>query len=116
MSLPTTILTMSGGVGHGLVAASATGGTADAIVSLFLIAASAALAPLLSSLTHKRVPDVVWLLIFGVFIGPSVLGLASVTEPISLFREVGMGMLFLIAGTEIDVQEVHGCAPVAAGP
>ena len=110
MSLPTTILTMSGGVGHGLVAASATGGTADAIVSLFLIAASAALAPLLSSLTHKRVPDVVWLLIFGVFIGPSVLGLASVTEPISLFREVGIGMLFLIAGTEIDVQEVHGRA------
>ena len=110
MSLPTTILTTSGGVGHGLVAASATGGTEDAIVYLFLIAAAAAVAPLLSSLSHKRVPDVVWLLILGVIIGPHVLGLASVTEPISLFREVGMGMLFLIAGTEIDVQEVHGRA------
>ena len=73
MSLPTTILTMSGGVGHGLVAASTTEGTADAIVSLFLIAAAAAIAPLLSSLTRKRVPDVVWLLILGVIILASVL-------------------------------------------
>ena len=110
MSLPTTILTMSGGVGHGLVAASTTEGTEGAIVSLFLIAAAAAVAPLLSSLTRKRVPDVVWLLILGVIIGPNGAGLASLTEPISLFREVGMGMLFLIAGTEIDVQEVHGQA------
>ena len=52
MSLPTTILTMSGGVGHGLVAASATGGTEGAIVSLFLIAAAAAVSPLLLSLIH----------------------------------------------------------------
>ena len=110
MSLPLSLPAASGGVGHGLVAASTTSGTEGAIVSLFLIAAAAAIAPLLSSLTHKRVPDVVWLLILGVIIGPNVLGLASLTEPISVFREVGMGMLFLIAGTEIDVEEVHGRA------
>ena len=110
MSLPMSLPAASGGVGHGLVAASSTSGTEGAIVSLFLIAAAAAIAPLLSSLTHKRVPDVVWLLILGVIIGPNVLGLASLTEPISVFREVGMGMLFLIAGTEIDVEEVHGRA------
>ena len=110
MSLPLSLPAASGGVGHGLVAASTTSGTEGAIVSLFLIAAAAAVAPLLSSLTHKRVPDVVWLLILGVIIGPNVLGLASLTEPISVFREVGMGMLFLIAGTEIDVEEVHGRA------
>ena len=110
MSLPLSLPAASGGVGHGLVAASTTSGTEGAIVSLFLIAAAAAIAPLLSSLTHKRVPDVVWLLIFGAIIGPNVLGLASLTEPISVFREVGMGMLFLIAGTEINVEEVHGRA------
>ncbi|MBF1087274.1 MAG: hypothetical protein HXL39_03010, partial [Schaalia sp.] len=59
--------------GHGLVAASSTSGTEGAIVSLFLIAAAAAIAPLLSSLTRKRVPDVVWLLILGVIILASVL-------------------------------------------
>ena len=110
MSLLMTLPAASGGVGHGLVAASSTSGTEGAIVSLFLIAAAAAIAPLLSSLTRKRVPDVVWLLILGAIIGPNVLGLASLTEPISVFREVGMGMLFLIAGTEINVEEVHGRA------
>ena len=110
MSLPLSLPAASGGAGHGLVAASSTSDTEGAIVSLFLIAAAAAVAPLLSSLTRKRVPDVVWLLILGVIIGPNVLGLASLTEPISVFREVGMGMLFLIAGTEINVEEVHGRA------
>ena len=110
MSLPLSLPAASGGVGHGLVAASSTSDTEGAIVSLFLIAAAAAVAPLLSSLTRKRVPDVVWLLILGVIIGPNGAGLASLTEPISLFREVGMGMLFLIAGTEINVEEVHGRA------
>ena len=110
MNLTTAILTASGGASHGLVAASSTTDTESSIVSLFIIAAAAAVAPLLSSLTHKRVPDVVWLLILGVIVGPNGLGLAASTEPIALFREVGMGMLFLIAGTEIDVEEVHGRA------
>ena len=110
MNLTTAILTASGGASHGLVAASSTTDTEGSIISLFIIAAAAAVAPLLSSLTHKRVPDVVWLLILGVIVGPNGLGLAASTEPIAVFREVGMGMLFLIAGTEIDVEEVHGRA------
>lgn len=110
MNLTTAILTASGGASHGLVAASSTTDTESSIVSLFIIAAAAAVAPLLSSLTHKRVPDVVWLLILGVIVGPNGLGLAASTEPITVFREVGMGMLFLIAGTEINVEEVHGRA------
>ena len=110
MSLPTSCLAVSGGVGHGLVAASTTSDTEGSIVSLFVIAAAAALSPLLSSLTRKRVPDVVWLLILGVLVGPNAAGLATLTEPVSVFREVGMGMLFLIAGTEIDVTQVHGRA------
>ena len=110
MNLTTAILTASGGASHGLVAASSTTDTEGSIISLFIIAAAAAVAPLLSSLTHKRVHDVVWLLILGVIVGPNGLGLAASTEPIAVFREVGMGMLFLIAGTEIDVEEVHGRA------
>jgi len=95
---------------HGLVASSTATDTEGSIVSLFIIAAAAAVAPLLASLTRKRVPDVVWLLILGIAVGPNALGFASLTEPISVFREVGMGMLFLIAGTEINVEEVHGRA------
>ena len=110
MNLPTTILAATNATSHGLVASSTATDTEGSIVSLFIIAAAAAVAPLLASLTRKRVPDVVWLLILGVAVGPNALGFASLTEPISVFREVGMGMLFLIAGTEIDVQEVHGSA------
>ncbi len=110
MNLPTTILAATVATSHGLVAAHGSTDTEGSIVSLFIIAAAAAISPLLSSLTRKRVPDVVWLLILGVAVGPNALGFASLTEPISVFREVGMGMLFLIAGTEIDVQEVHGSA------
>ena len=110
MNLPTTILAATDATSHGLVPSSTAINTEGSIVSLFIIAAAAAVAPLLASLTRKRVPDVVWLLILGVAVGPNALGFASLTEPISVFREVGMGMLFLIAGTEIDVQEVHGSA------
>ena len=110
MNLPTTILAAADATSHGLVASSTATDTEGSIVSLFIIAAAAAVAPLLASLTRKRVPDVVWLLILGIAVGPNALGFASLTEPISVFREVGMGMLFLIAGTEIDVQEVHGSA------
>lgn len=110
MNMPITILAATDATSHGLVASSTATDTEGSIVSLFIIAAAATVAPLLASLTHKRVPDVVWLLILGVAVGPNALGFASLTEPISVFREVGMGMLFLIAGTEIDVQEVHGSA------
>ncbi len=77
------------------------------MLSLFFIASAAVLAPLFAAATHKRIPDVVWLLILGVVIGPSGCGIAEVSHSIDLFREVGMGMLFLIAGTEINVSQVR---------
>lgn len=81
--------------------------TAADFTSLFIIAAAAVLAPLASAATRKRVPDVVWLLILGVLIGPSGLGIAHITDGVELFREVGMGLLFLTAGTEIDIAQVR---------
>ena len=65
MNLPTTILAAADATSHGLVASSTATDTEGSIVSLFIIAAAATVAPLLASLTHKRVPDVVWLLILG---------------------------------------------------
>lgn len=81
--------------------------TAADFTSLFVIAAAAVLAPLASAATRKRIPDVVWLLILGVLIGPSGLGIARITDGVELFREVGMGLLFLTAGTEIDIAQVR---------
>ena len=56
--------------------ASGVEGTAQ-YVSIFWVTLAALLSPIMSRLTGKRIPDVVFLLICGVLIGPNVLGLAS---------------------------------------
>lgn len=75
--------------------------SAAELSSLFIIVLAAAIAPLLAALTRGRIPDVVWLLIFGVLIGPSVLGWASDGGSIQLVKQIGMGLLFLLAGYEM---------------
>lgn len=52
------------------------------------------LSPILSRLTGKKIPDVVFLLIFGLLIGPNMLNLASSEGGIPLLKELGLGMLF----------------------
>ena len=81
----------------------------SAAESIFWIALCAVLAPLLTGLVLRgRVPEVVLLLVLGVVIGPNVLGLAVSSEGVEVLRELGLGMLFLLAGYEIDVEELVG--------
>ena len=81
----------------------------EAALSLFWIAVVAVLAPLLSALVPRRlIPEAVLLLIFGVMIGPHVLDLAKPGEAVDAFRELGLGMLFLLAGFEIELRELTG--------
>ena len=83
-------------------------GTAQ-YVSIFWVSLVALVSPVISRLIGKRIPDVVFLLIFGMLIGPNVLGLASGSDGgIPLLKELGLGMLFLIAGFEIDVKSLRG--------
>uniref|UniRef100_UPI003FA360C9 cation:proton antiporter domain-containing protein n=1 Tax=Rothia dentocariosa TaxID=2047 RepID=UPI003FA360C9 len=87
--------------------ASGVEGTAQ-YVSIFWVTLAALLSPIMSRLTGKRIPDVVFLLICGVLIGPNVLGLASGSDGgIPLLKELGLGMLFLIAGFEINVNSLR---------
>ncbi|MFD1861091.1 cation:proton antiporter [Aeromicrobium camelliae] len=72
------------------------------LVSLTWIAAAAVVSPLLASLTRKKVPDVVWLLVLGILIGPHVLDIAHVSDGVALVREIGLGLLFLLAGLELN--------------
>ena len=79
------------------------------VVSLFWIAVCAVLAPLIAGLIPRRlVPEVVLLLIGGVLIGPNALGLAATDEAIDLLHELGLGMLFLLAGYEIQLKDLTG--------
>jgi Kef-type K+ transport system membrane component KefB len=52
-------------------------------------------------------PAVVVELLFGVIIGPQVLGL-EVSEFIEFFAGLGLGMLFFFAGYEIDLRRIAG--------
>lgn len=84
-----------------LLASSETENT-NAYISLFWIALAAMLSPLLSALTRKKLPDVVILLILGMLIGPYALGLANTSNGISPIKDLGLGVLFLIAGYEVN--------------
>lgn len=77
--------------------------------SLFWIAAIAVLAPLLAGFVpRKLVPEVVLLLVLGMVVGPNVLNWAVDGSEVDMLRELGLGMLFLLAGFEIDVEEITG--------
>ncbi|WP_305092033.1 cation:proton antiporter [Prescottella sp. R16] len=83
--------------------------SAAVATSLFWIVAAAAIAPLIAgSLRHKPIPEVVLLLVAGIVIGPYALDLAQVDSEIGMLRELGLGMLFLLAGYEIDRDELTG--------
>lgn len=77
-------------------------------ISIFWISLVALLAPLASSLVKKKIPDVVFLLIFGILIGPHALGLASSDDGIALVKDLGLGLLFLLAGYEVNVAALRG--------
>lgn len=72
------------------------------LVSFAWIMAAAVMAPLISWATGKHVPAVVLLIGAGILIGPHWLGLASTEGGVGLLKQLGLGMLFLLAGYEIN--------------
>lgn len=80
------------------------------LLSLLVIACIAAASPLIIGLTRIKVADVVLLIVGGVLFGPSLLGWITVDGPIALLAELGLAMLFLLAGMEISSQTMRGRA------
>ena len=74
----------------------------SSLETLFVVMAVAAVAPIVAVLLPgQRVPALIMLILGGVLIGPEVLGL-EMTPEIQLIADVGLGMVFLLAGFEID--------------
>ena len=70
--------------------------------TLLVIAAISAVAPIIAIvLPGQRIPQLILLIVGGVIIGPEVLGL-TIRPEIELIANVGLGMVFLLAGLEID--------------
>ena len=76
--------------------------------SLVVIAAIAAFVPLLVGLFRIRVAEVVLLLAGGVVFGPEVIGWITVDSSIELLSELGLGLLFFLAGLELEARAVRG--------
>ena len=81
----------------------------SSLTSLFWISLVAVAAPMLAGLVpRKLVPEVVLLLALGVVVGPFGWELAADDEAIGLLRELGLAMLFLLAGYEVELKELTG--------
>ncbi|QKJ21055.1 cation:proton antiporter [Microbacterium hominis] len=55
-----------------------------------------------------RVPIVVFELLLGILVGPSLLGWVAESEFTDALSEVGLAMLFFVAGTEIQASALRG--------
>ena len=75
--------------------------TESSLWSLLLVMIIAAVAPIISRLIPGRPPQVLFLIIGGVLIGPHVLGFAD-SGDIELVAGLGLGFLFLLAGYELE--------------
>ena len=77
---------------------------------LLVIAVSAAVAATVAAIASSRgfvIPVVVLEVVFGVIIGPYVLGV-HVDSAISFFANLGLALLFFFAGYEIDLNLIRG--------
>lgn len=81
--------------------------TAD-LASLLVIVGIAAAVPIIVGLLRLPVPEVVLFLVLGVVFGPQLLDLITVDAPISLISELGLGMLFFLAGFEVERAAIAG--------
>lgn len=84
-------------------------------VTLFWIAVAAVVAPLVARATRRYIPEVVVLLVLGMVFGPNLLAIADPVS-VSAVSQLGLGMLFLLAGFELDTKLLRGApGAVAAG-
>ncbi|MGW8815492.1 cation:proton antiporter [Gordonia terrae] len=102
-----TLLVDTASSGPVLVLAESGDSATSVTVSLFWIALVAVISPLLSRMSRGYVPDAVLLLGFGILIGPHALDVAS-QDGIDVLSQLGLGMLFLLAGYELDPKLLGG--------
>ena len=83
--------------------------------SILVVAAVAALAPILADLSGRlRVPVVVAEIALGIIVGPEALGLAHSDDFIEALSVFGLAFLFFLAGLELDLDRIAG-APARLG-
>ncbi|MEV7662096.1 cation:proton antiporter [Paenarthrobacter sp. NPDC089316] len=79
-------------------------------VTLVLIAVMAVVAPLAARFLERivKIPIVVFEIVLGMLLGPSVLGWVQSTQFTDTLADFGLAMLFFVAGNEIDFTSTRG--------
>ena len=84
-------------------------------ISVVVIAAAAVIAPLLSELLRRwRIPSVLFELLLGILVGPAVLGWVELVPFVQGLSQLGLAILFFMAGYEIDFSRLKG-SPINRG-
>lgn len=78
------------------------------LTSLSVVLAIAVLVPILVDFTRIRIAEVVLLIVGGAICGPQMLGLITPSASLTLLSELGMGLLFFLAGMQIDAARLRG--------
>ncbi len=78
------------------------------LISLTFILAAAAFVPIIVGLLRIKVAEVVLLLVAGIIMGPEVLGWIQPDNAIDFLAELGLGLLFFLAGLELEQRAVRG--------
>jgi Kef-type K+ transport system membrane component KefB len=55
-----------------------------------------------------RLPAIVLEIVLGIVIGPQVLGWVSIETPIQVMSLLGLALLLLLAGLEVEYERVRG--------
>ncbi|MEU1971616.1 cation:proton antiporter [Microbacterium sp. NPDC019599] len=82
----------------------------DQNVTVLLIFVLAVVAPIVARAVGRwvRVPIVVFELVLGIIVGPSVLGWAQESAFVDVLSQFGLAMLFFVAGSEIEFGAFQG--------
>ena len=78
--------------------------------SIVLVPLIAVLAPLIARAFAPwlRVPIIVFEIILGIVVGPSMLGWVHPSELLDFLADIGLAMLFFVAGSEIEFRAIRG--------
>ena len=77
--------------------------------NLLLVLAIAFCVPLgLGLLPKVRIPSVAVEILAGIVLGPAVLGWIDVDLPVSILALLGLAVLLLLSGLEIDLRRLRG--------
>src|SRR5580693_1824281 len=78
------------------------------LASVALVSLLAFLSPLIVRLIRLPVPDIVVQILFGIIVGPQVLGWARVDGPVRVLSLIGLSFLLFLAGLELDFDRLRG--------